>query len=326
MSDKILNKFLKYSGIFIAGHNGMVGSSIKNNLIENGVEQNQIITKDRSELDLTNQAEVLSFFKESKIDYVILAAAKVGGISANYNFPAEFIYENLMIQSNIIFASKKNNIQELLFLGSSCIYPRKENSKLKEEHLLSAKLEKTNEPYAIAKIAGIKMCESFNRQYGTDYRSIMPTNLYGVGDNYHPENSHVIPGLIRRFHDAKINNNEIVEVWGTGKPRREFLNVRDLAEACIHIMSIKKENFKKITEGTNIINVGSGTDITIEELAYLISETVGFKGKISFKNDDLDGVPQKLLDVSKITTSGWKPKIDLVNGLRETYKDFLTYN
>ena len=326
MEEKIVKKFSSYSGIFIAGHNGMVGSSIMRKLIQKGVSKKNIITQNRSHLDLTNQNQVNSFFRDYEIDYVVLAAAKVGGISANYNYPAEFIYENLMIQSNVISASKKNNIEELLFLGSSCIYPREENKRLKEEDLLSSRLEKTNEAYAVAKIAGIKMCESFNKQYDTDYRSVMPTNLYGAGDNYHPTNSHVIPGLIRRFHDAKVKDEEIVEVWGTGLPRREFLNVDDLAEACTHIMTIDKKEFRRITKDTNLINVGYGDDITIKELSKLIADIVGFNGKIMFKNDELDGVQKKLLDISKITSTGWRPNIDLASGLNKTYKDFLTYN
>ena len=323
----VVKDFSEYSGIFIAGHRGMVGSSIKRALLLYGVDESSIITKTHDDLDLKNQEAVANFFLENNIELVILAAAKVGGISANINYPAEFIYDNLMIQSNVIHAAYLNNIKELIFLGSSCIYPRFNDKKLSEDCLLTDSLEKSNEPYAIAKIAGIKMCESYNRQYGTDYRSIMPTNLYGLGDNYHPENSHVIPGLIRRFHEAKKNNFDSVEIWGSGLAKREFLNVDDLAMACMHIIKIKKEDFNELTKGSNLINVGFGSDITIKELAQLISKTIGFEGNLEFNNDkNKDGVPQKLLDSSRLNSSGWYPSIQLKEGLQNTYNDYLHYN
>jgi len=311
--------------IFIAGHKGMVGSSLVRLLKKQDVE---IITKNKKELNLLNQNQVQSFFKNLKIDQVYLAAAKVGGIYANNIYPAEFIYKNLMIQTNIIHSSFLNGVKKLLFLGSSCIYPKKANQPIKEEELLMGKLEQTNEPYALAKIAGIKMCESYNRQYGKrydiDYRCIMPTNLYGPGDNYHPENSHVIPGLIYRFHNAKTKNLPSVNVWGTGKPKREFLYVDDMAEASIHIMNVDKKNYDKQTSlRCAHINVGNGKEHTIKEIAENIKKIVGFKGEVNFDSTKPDGSPRKFLDCSRLKKLGFKPKINLQEGLKKTYKNFL---
>ena len=311
--------------IFIAGHKGMVGSALVYQLKNQDVD---IITRDRKELNLLNQQDVQNFFKNEKIDQVYLAAAKVGGIHANNTYPADFIYENLMIQSNIINSAFRNGVKKLLFLGSSCIYPKNANQPMKEEELLSGKLESTNEPYAIAKIAGIKMCESYNRQYGKshniDYRSIMPTNLYGPGDSYHPENSHVIPGLIYRFHNAKINNLDNVTIWGTGKPRREFLYVDDMARATIYLMNLKKKTFdEQISLMCSHINVGSGEDLTIEELAVIIKEVVGYSGNIKFDPSKPDGITRKLLDIKKMRNFNFKAEKKLKDGLIETYKDYI---
>ena len=311
--------------IFVAGHKGMVGSAIVRLLKDQDVE---IITKDRTELDLLNLGSVQNFFEHEKIDQVYLAAAKVGGIHANNNYPADFIYENLMIQTNVIHSSFLNGVKKLLFLGSSCIYPKYANQPMKEEDLLTGKLEQTNEPYAIAKIAGIKMCESYNRQYGKshsiDYRSIMPTNLYGPGDNYHPENSHVIPGLIYRFHKAKINNSESVTIWGTGTPKREFLYVDDLAQAAIHVMNLDKKIYnEQITSVSSHINVGSEQELTIKELAETIKEVIDFKGKINFDSSKPDGSLRKLLNSERINKLGFNPKTDLKEGLIKTYQDYL---
>jgi GDP-L-fucose synthase len=313
--------------IFVAGHKGMVGSAIVRLLKNQDVE---IITKDRTELDLLNQGSVQNFFEHEKIDQVYLAAAKVGGIHANNTYPADFIYENLMVQTNIIHSAFVNKVKKLLFLGSSCIYPKYANQPMKEEELLTGKLEPTNEPYAIAKIAGIKMCESYNRQYGTihgiDYRSIMPTNLYGPGDNYHPENSHVIPGLIDRFHKAKINNLENVTIWGTGTPKREFLYVDDLAQASVHVMNADKKIYDEQTVSVgNIINVGSEQELTIKELAETIKEVIDFKGTINFDLSKPDGSTRKLLNSERINKLGFKPKIDLKEGLIKTYQDYLKF-
>ena len=313
--------------IFVAGHKGMVGSAIVRLLND---QDARIITKDRTELDLLNQGSVQNFFEHEKIDQVYLAAAKVGGIHANNNYPADFIYENLMVQTNIIHSAFFNGVKKLLFLGSSCIYPKYANQPMKEEELLAGKLEPTNEPYAIAKIAGIKMCESYNRQYGksrgVDYRSIMPTNLYGPGDNYHPENSHVIPGLIYRFHKAKINNLESVTIWGTGSPKREFLYVDDLAQASIHVMNLDKKNYnEQIISESSHINVGSGKELTIKELAETIKEVINFKGKINFDPSKPDGSLRKLLNSERINKLGFKPKTDLKEGLIKTYQDCLKF-
>ena len=311
--------------IFVAGHKGMVGSALVRILQLQNV---RIITKERNELDLLNQQEVQNFFKNEEIDQVYLAAAKVGGIYANNTYPGEFIYENLMVQNNVIHNAFLSGVKKLLFLGSSCIYPKNINEPIKEEELLTGKLEPTNEPYAIAKIAGIKMCESYNRQYGKshsiDYRSIMPTNLYGPGDNYHPENSHVIPGLIYRFHEAKINNLPKVTIWGTGKPKREFLYVDDMASASIHLMNIDKKIYDEQTSLMfSHINVGSGTDLTIKELSETLKEVVGFKGEINFDLTKLDGNPRKILNSKRIKNLGFKPQISLKEGLIKTYQDFI---
>ncbi len=311
--------------IFVAGHKGMVGSSLARLLKKEDVE---IITKDKNDLNLLNQENVKNFFKNEKIDQVYLAAAKVGGIYANNTYPADFIYQNLMIQNNVIHNAFLNGVKKLLFLGSSCIYPKNTNQPMKEEQLLTGKLEQTNEPYAIAKIAGIKLCESYNRQYGKshniDYRCVMPTNLYGPGDNYDLENSHVIPGLIQRFHKAKINNSSSVTVWGTGKPRREFLYVEDMARASIHLMNIDKKIYDKYTlPMCSHINVGSGEDITIKELAETIKEVVEFKGEINFYLSKPDGVSKKLLSSEKIFSLGFKPTTNLKKGLAKTYQDYL---
>ncbi len=312
------------SNIFVAGHKGMVGSALVRILQKQEV---QIITKDSKELNLLNQHEVKSFFKDNKIDQIYLAAAKVGGIHANNTYPADFIYENLMIQTNVIHGAFLSGIKKLLFLGSSCIYPKNANQPIKEEELLNGKLEPSNEPYAIAKIAGIKLCESYNRQYsskyGIDFRCVMPTNLYGPGDNYHPMNSHVVPALIQRFHEAKVENLPSVSIWGTGKPRREFLFVDDMAEASIYIMNLDKSIYWKNTKENCYINIGSGIDITINDLSKVIKEVVGYKGKIDFDPTKLDGTPRKLLDSQKLNNLGWYPKIVLKEGLKKTYKDFL---
>ena len=311
--------------IFIAGHNGMVGSALVRLLKKQNVE---LITSDRKNLDLLNQNDVQNFFKIKKIDQVYLAAAKVGGIHANSTYPAEFIYENLMIQTNIINCAFLNEVKKLLFLGSSCIYPKKASQPIKEDELLTGKLELTNESYAVAKIAGIKMCESYNHQYGKshgiDYRSIMPTNLYGPGDNYHPQNSHVIPGLIYRFHQAKIKNLPEVTVWGTGTPRREFLYVDDMAKASIYLMNIDKKIYTKHTSPTcSHVNVGSEKDITIKELAETIKEIISYKGKINFDTTKPDGISRKLLDSKRINNLGFNSQISLKEGLIKTYKDYI---
>ena len=312
--------------VYIAGHNGMVGSALIR-LLKNK-KNIEIIKKNKSELNLLNQKDVEYFFKHQKIDQVYLAAAKVGGIYANNTFPAEFIYENLMIETNIIHSAFMNGVKKLLFLGSSCIYPKFAKQPMKEEELLTGKLEPTNEPYAIAKIAGIKICESYNRQYGKshliDYRSVMPTNLYGPGDNYHEENSHVIPALISRFHSSKINKKPYVTVWGTGNAKREFLYIDDMASACFHIMNLDQYIFKKsIHPVTSHINAGSGEDLTIRELSELIKEVVEYKGEIRFDQDKPDGSPRKFIDSQRLNSLGWKPKFSLKQGLRNAYEDFL---
>ena len=308
--------------IYVAGHNGMVGSAIVRELRKE--DKYEILTRTRSELDLTSQKDVLEYFLNEKPDQVYIAAAKVGGIHANDTFPAEFIYENLMIESNIIHSSWKSNVNKLLFLGSSCIYPKLIDQPMKEQSLLTNSLEPTNEPYAISKIAGIKLCESYNRQYGTDYRSVMPTNLYGPGDNYHCENSHVIPALIRKFHEAKLNNLQEVMIWGSGNPYREFLYVDDLAEACSHIMSLDKSEYKRNTQPMlSHLNIGSGIDIKISELANIISKIVNYSGRISYDKTKPDGAPRKLLDSTLINQLGWIPKISLEEGLQRTYTNFI---
>ena len=311
--------------IYIAGHNGMVGSAIVRKLYEKGFVN--IVTRSSSELDLTNQQSAHAFLQEEKPDYVVIAAAKVGGIHANDSYPAEFIYQNLMIETNLIHGSYLAGVNNLLFLGSSCIYPKESQQPIKEDYLLSGRLEPTNEPYAISKIAGIKLCESYNRQYGTDYRSIMPTNLYGPNDNFHLENSHVIPALIRKFHEAKVENKSFVEVWGSGKPMREFLHVDDMADASIHIINIDKKILEsEVDPMLSHINIGTGTDITITNVAQTVKEVVGFCGEIFFNTEMPDGTKRKLLDVSKMENLGWRPVIALKDGLKDTYEWFLENN
>lgn len=308
--------------IFVAGHNGMVGSAIVRQLkARSNVE---VITRSRAELNLLNQADVFDFFDKNNIDQVYLAAAKVGGIVANNTYPAEFIYENLMIQNNIIHSAHLAGVNELLFLGSSCIYPKLAEQPMKEDALLTATLEPTNEPYAIAKIAGIKMCESYNRQYGRNYRSVMPTNLYGENDNFHPENSHVIPALLRRFHEAKLAGDNKVVAWGSGKPMREFLHVDDMAAASIHIMNLSNDLYKENTQDMlSHINVGTGVDCTIRELVETVAQVVKFDGEIEFDSTKPDGAPRKLMDVSRLKSLGWEYSISLEEGLRQTYAWFL---
>lgn len=315
--------------IYVSGHRGMVGSAIIRQLGKLGYKN--VVVKTHTELDLTNQKDVFNFFKDEAPDEVYLCAAKVGGIYANNKFPADFIYENMMMEANAIHAAFNSGVKKLIFLGSSCIYPKYSDQPIKENYLLTGKLEPTNEPYAIAKIAGIKLCESYNRQYGVshgvDYRCVMPTNLYGPNDNYHPENSHVIPGLIKRFHLAKINQDSRVLVWGTGEPRREFLYVDDLAKACIFIMGINTPEYvEKITAMESHINVGYGTDITIKELAIKIAEVVGYSGHIVFDSSKPDGSPRKLLDSSLINNMGWMPAVEISDGLKLAYEDFLLSN
>ncbi len=312
----------KDSKIYVAGHRGMVGSAIVRQL--QGLGYNNIVTRTHAELDLTNQAQVLSFFEQEKPDAVVLAAAKVGGIHANNTYPAQFIYENLMIQNNVIHSAHTVGVQDLLFLGSSCIYPKLAPQPMREDSLLTGVLECTNEPYAIAKIAGIKMCESYNRQYGRDYRSVMPTNLYGENDNFHPENSHVIPAMMRRFHEAKLAGDKHVIVWGTGTPMREFLYVDDMAAASIHVLLLDKQVYEANTQPMlSHINVGTGVDCTIRELAETMKRVVGFEGELIFDATKPDGTPRKLMDVSRLRNLGWVAEIDLKQGLEKTYQWFL---
>lgn len=309
--------------IFVAGHNGMVGSAIVRQL-EAASEAVEIVTRSRSELNLQDQAAVRAFFDEQKIDQVYLAAAKVGGIVANNTYPAEFIYENLMIECNIIHSAHLAGVNELLFLGSSCIYPKLAEQPMREDALLTGTLEPTNEPYAIAKIAGIKLCESYNRQYGRNYRSVMPTNLYGENDNFHPQNSHVIPALMRRFHEAKLASTPEVAVWGSGKPMREFLHVDDMAAASIFVMNVGQEVYESCTEPMlSHINVGTGVDCTIAELALTMAEVVGYQGKVTFDASKPDGAPRKLMRVDTLASLGWSYNIELKNGLASTYDWFL---
>lgn len=309
------------SKIFLAGHRGMVGSAIERNLLSQGY--NNIITCTRDELDLLNQKKVFDFFINEKPAQVYLAAAKVGGIHANNTYPADFIYQNLMIQTNVINAAFHAGVKKLLFLGSSCIYPKNAPQPMTENALLSGYLESTNEPYAIAKISGIKMCESYNRQYGVDYRSVMPTNLYGPGDYYHPENSHVIPALIRRFHEARLNKVPEVMVWGTGKVKREFLHVDDLASASVHVMNLDKDLYSAHTQPMcSHINVGYGEDISIGELAHLIAKVVGYPGHIKYDESKPDGTPRKLMDSSLLGRLGWSPSISLEEGLTSVYEEY----
>jgi GDP-L-fucose synthase len=315
---------LRFQKIYVAGHRGMVGSAIIRKLQADGYKN--ILVKTHAELDLTNQSAVNEFFEIARPDQVYLAAAKVGGIYANDTYPAEFIYENLMIEANVINAAWKSGVQKLLFLGSSCIYPKMANQPMSEDVLLTGALEPTNEPYAIAKIAGIKLCESYNRQYGVDYRSVMPANLYGPGDNYHPENSHVIPALIRKFHEAKVGKKSEVIIWGSGKPKREFLFVDDMATASVYVMNLDKKTYDLNTSPMqNHINVGYGDDVTIEKLAKMIGEVVGYYGQIQFDSARLDGTPKKLMDSSKLRSLGWRASVDLEYGLAATYKDFMKY-
>lgn len=304
----------KSAKIYVAGHRGMVGSAITRKLQKEGYTN--IITRTSAELDLRNQQAVTDFFAAEKPEYVFLAAAKVGGIVANNTYRAEFLYDNLQIQNNIIHNSYLNNVKKLLFLGSSCIYPKMAPQPLKEEYLLSGYLEETNEPYAIAKITGIKMCDAYRSQYGCNYISAMPTNLYGYNDNYHPQNSHVLPALIRKFHEAKVNGLKDVTIWGTGSPMREFLFADDLADACYYLMLNYNE--------PHLINIGTGEDITIKDLALTIKEIVGFDGELKFDTSKPDGTPRKLMDVSKLHSKGWKHKIELKEGIQLAYEDFLS--
>ena len=300
----------KKSKIYVAGHRGLVGSAIVRKLQENGY--NNITSKTHSELDLTDSYQVEEFFKNERPEYVFLAAAKVGGILANNTYPADFIFENLKIQNNVIGMAHKYNVKKLMFLGSSCIYPKMCSQPIKEEYLLSGYLEPTNEAYALAKISGLKMCEFFNKQYGTNFISVMPTNLYGPYDNYHPENSHVMPALIRRFHEAKINNSKEVVVWGSGTPLREFLYSEDMADACIHLMDTY--------EGNDFFNIGTGKEITIKGLAEMVKEVVGYEGTLTFDASKPDGTPRKLLDVTRLSEAGWKYKTELREGIEKAYK------
>ena len=309
--------------IYVAGHRGMVGSAIVRILKSQG--QTNLVMRTHAELDLTDQQAVRHFFETEKPDQVYLAAAKVGGIHANNTYPAEFIYQNLMVQANVIDAAFRNGVQKLLFLGSSCIYPRLAPQPMSEDALLTGTLEPTNEPYAIAKIAGIKLCESYNRQYAVDYRSVMPTNLYGPGDNYHPENSHVIPALIRRFHEAKTSNVPSVSIWGSGTPRREFLYVDDMASASVHVMQLPKAEYEQHTQPMQShINVGSGSDVTIADLALAIAQAVGYTGQIEFDATKPDGAPRKWMDSSRLNALGWQAKVSLIEGLSVAYQDFVT--
>ncbi|MDQ2820352.1 MAG: GDP-L-fucose synthase [Pseudomonadota bacterium] len=308
--------------IYVAGHNGLVGSAIVRILRAQG--HTNIVTRTHTELDLLDQRKVRQFFEDEAINVVYLAAAKVGGIHANNTYPADFIFHNLMVQTNVVHEAWRSNVRKLLFLGSSCIYPRIAPQPLREEYLMSGMLEPTNEPYAIAKIAGIKLCESYNRQHGTDFRCVMPTNLYGPGDNFHPENSHVIPGLIRRFHEAKVADAEEVVIWGSGTPMREFMYVDDMAAASIHVMQLDQAVYMAHTDTMlSHINVGTGEDTKIGDLARLIGKTVGFAGRIVFDSSKPDGTPRKLLDVSKLKALGWSAKVPLDQGLQLAYQAFL---
>jgi len=307
--------------VYVAGHRGMVGSAILRELRSRGYDN--VVTRDRQGLDLCDQRQVEQFFADEKPEQVYLAAAKVGGIHANNTYPASFIYENLMIEANIIHSAWKHGVQRLLFLGSSCIYPRLAPQPMSEDALLTGTLESTNEPYAIAKIAGIKLCESYNRQYGCDFRSVMPTNLYGPGDNYHGENSHVIPALIRRFHEAKLANAPIVSIWGSGTPRREFLYVDDMAKASVHVMELGLDAYQQVTQPTlSHINVGYGSDLSILELAQLVAQTVGYSGSIQVDPSKPDGTPQKLMNIERLKAMGWAPETTLADGLQKAYIDF----
>jgi len=310
--------------IYIAGHRGLVGSAIVRQLESRGFTN--LLMRTHKELDLTNQAQVQYFFEQEKPDYVILAAAKVGGIHANNTYPADFIYQNMMIEANVINSAYENKVKRLLFLGSTCIYPKAVEQPMREDAILTDVLEPTNEPYALAKIAGIKLCESYNRQHGTDFRSVMPTNLYGINDNFHPENSHVIPALMQRFHQAKINNDSEVVVWGTGNAMREFLYVDDMATASIFVLELDEETHQSNTKPMlSHINVGTGIDITIREMAEVMKQVVGYEGKLTFDAAKPDGAPRKLIDVSRLSNMNWKYKTDLEDGLRKTYEWYLQY-
>lgn len=314
--------------IYVAGHRGMVGSAIVRQLKSIGHPVDSILTRTHAELDLTNQAAVQTFFEREAPDQVYLAAAKVGGVHANNTYPADFIYQNLIVQANVIDAAFRNGVKKLLFLGSSCIYPKLADQPMAESALLTGPLEPTNEPYAIAKIAGIKLCESYNRQYGVshgvDYRSVMPTNLYGPGDNYHPVNSHVIPALIRRFHEAKVSGASFVSIWGTGSPRREFLYVDDMAAASVYVMGLSKAVFEASTHPMQShLNVGFGSDISVSDLANMVGRVVGYRGGIRFDPSKPDGAPRKWMDSSKLNALGWQPVVGLESGLATAYKDFL---
>ena len=307
-----------HKNIYVAGHQGLVGSAIVRELRKRGYTN--IIMRSHQELELTEQDQVRDFFESEEIDEVYLAAARVGGIHANNTYPAEFIYNNLSIQNNVIHEAWRNHVQKILFLGSSCIYPRLAPQPIQESYLMQSALEPTNEPYAMAKLAGIKLCESYNRQYGTDYRSVIPTNLYGTGDNYHPQNSHVIPALLHRFHEAKINRLDTVTIWGTGTPRREFLHVDDMAEACVHLMNLDRQRYLSHTSPmSSHVNIGTGSDITIKHVAELIAEITGYTGRIEFDSSKPDGTPRKWLNTDCMTQLGWRPSIDLRDGLIETY-------
>ena len=317
--------------IYVAGHRGMVGSAIVRQLLQSGISPEHLVLKTHQELDLTNQAAVQAFFASEKPTQVYLAAAKVGGIHANNTYPADFIYQNLMVQANVIEAAFQNGVKKLLFLGSSCIYPKLAPQHMTESALLTGPLEPTNEPYAIAKIAGIKLCESYNRQYGAshgiDFRSVMPTNLYGPGDNYHPKNSHVIPALIRRFHEAKVNNAPTVTIWGSGTPKREFLYVDDMAAASVFVMNLPKAVYDQhTTPMQSQINVGFGSDITIAELAQAVSNATSYQGNIDFDPTQPDGSPRKLMDSTRLNALGWQAKVNLEQGLALAYQDFMQQN
>jgi len=308
--------------VYIAGHKGLVGSAIVRQLKKRGFQN--LLVQTHAELDLTNQIQVKEFFEVQKPDYVILAAAKVGGIYANNTYPADFIYSNILIQANVINSAYENKVKRLLFLGSTCIYPKEAVQPMPEDALLTGKLESTNEPYALAKIAGIKLCESYNRQFGTDFRSVMPTNLYGKYDNFHPINSHVIPALMRRFHEAKLNDDDIVEVWGTGKAMREFLYIDDMAEASLFILEMDHKTYSSNTQPMlSHINIGTGKDITIKELAETMKEVVGFKGELVFDESKPDGSLRKLIDITRLSNMGWQYKVNLKQGLEMTYNWYL---
>ena len=309
--------------IYIAGHRGLVGSAIVRQLESRGFTN--LIMRTHKELDLTNQLQVQSFFKQENPDYVILAAAKVGGIHANNTYPADFIYQNMMIEANVINSAYESKVKRLLFLGSTCIYPKAVEQPMREDALLTDVLEPTNEPYALAKIAGIKLCESYNRQHDTDFRSVMPTNLYGINDNFHPENSHVIPALMQRIHQAKVNNDEEVIVWGTGNAMREFLYVDDMAEASLFVLELDEKTYKANTQPMlSHINVGTGRDITIREMAETMKEVVGFEGELTFDKTKPDGAPRKLIDVTRLSNMGWKYSVNLEEGIRKTYEWYLS--